>query len=213
MTDESFPLGAGYEAGVVAVAGTLTGRWDHTKPNETTNIRLRAVRFATRAHEGQTRKYTGEPYIIHPLMVALHVANYTHDDEVIAAAVLHDVVEDCGVGVNELHGLFGARVANLVWWLTDQHPPGNGMNRAARKDAEAVRLSFAPPEAQLIKAIDLKDNLPSIVEHAPSFADTYLREKQKLIFMLKAVPDDVRRDAYRMISDAFTQLRNASARA
>lgn len=66
----------------------------------TDKLQVRAARFARDAHKGQSRKYTGRPYIVHPMNVAVLVKNhYTgpHYDEAIAAAWLHDVVEDCGV--------------------------------------------------------------------------------------------------------------------
>ena len=56
----------------------------------------KAIAFAVKAHEGQPRKGTEIPYIFHPLEVGMIVSRITDDEEVIAAAVLHDTVEDCG---------------------------------------------------------------------------------------------------------------------
>ena len=74
----------------------------------------RAVGFAARAHAGQTRKGTDMPYIVHPMEAAAICAGITDDVEVIAAAVLHDVVEDTDATVAEVEELFGHRVAQLV---------------------------------------------------------------------------------------------------
>ena len=74
----------------------------------------RAVGFAARAHAGQTRKGTEMPYIVHPMEAAAICAGITDDVEVIAAAVLHDVVEDTDATVAEVEELFGHRVAQLV---------------------------------------------------------------------------------------------------
>ena len=74
-----------------------------------------AVEFATKAHEGQFRKGTKRPYIVHPIEVADIVTTMTRDPEVICAAVLHDTIEDCaGVTKETLEDRFGERVAMLV---------------------------------------------------------------------------------------------------
>ena len=74
----------------------------------------KAVEFATRAHEGQVRKATDVPYIEHPLEVLDIVKELTEDEDVLCAAVLHDVLEDCGIGYEKLEEEFGERVAFLV---------------------------------------------------------------------------------------------------
>lgn len=74
----------------------------------------KAIRFATEVHEGQLRKGTNIPYILHPLEAATIVGTMTTDDEIIAGAVLHDVVEDTDTTVDEVCELFGERVAQLV---------------------------------------------------------------------------------------------------
>ncbi len=76
-----------------------------------------AYTFALNAHEGQSRK-TGEPYIVHPIDAAMTVADLNLDGAAIAAALLHDVVEDCGVTNDEIGERFGADVARLVEGVT-----------------------------------------------------------------------------------------------
>ena len=73
-----------------------------------------AVAFAVKAHDGMRRKKSGLPYILHPLEAAVIVGTMTDDQNVIAAAVLHDVVEDAGVAIEEIAEKFGARVCELV---------------------------------------------------------------------------------------------------
>lgn len=84
-------------------------------------LEARAHAFATDAHGDidQRRKYTGEPYIVHPIAVAELVRSVPHTPEMIAAALLHDVVEDTPVTIEGIETEFGARVAELVGWLTD----------------------------------------------------------------------------------------------
>jgi (p)ppGpp synthase/HD superfamily hydrolase len=75
-----------------------------------------ALEFATTAHASinQRRKYTGEPYIVHPIAVAELVRSVPHTPEMIAAAYLHDVVEDTPVTIEEIREEFGPQVAELV---------------------------------------------------------------------------------------------------
>lgn len=75
---------------------------------------LTAAEFARKAHEGMVRKGTGIPYINHPLETGVIVSQITDDEEMIAAALLHDVIEDAGVTRKELETLFGERIAALV---------------------------------------------------------------------------------------------------
>lgn len=82
-----------------------------------------AVKFATDAHAGTFRKRDGSPYITHPMEVAVIAATLTDDPEVLAAAVLHDTVEDAGVSVGEIRERFGDRVARLVASETENKRP------------------------------------------------------------------------------------------
>lgn len=78
------------------------------------NVLEEAIIFATHAHEGQKRKSGNIPYILHPLEVANIIATITDDLDTMAAGVLHDTVEDCGVDPREIREKFGPRVAALV---------------------------------------------------------------------------------------------------
>ena len=73
-----------------------------------------AIAFAVRAHDGMRRKKSEAPYILHPLEAAVIVGTMTHDQELIAAAALHDVVEDAGITIEEIGETFGDRVRELV---------------------------------------------------------------------------------------------------
>ena len=139
--------------------------------------------FAHGAHfaVGQLRKYTNEPYIVHPFEVASIVATVpSATPEMIAAAWLHDVVEDTEVTLDQIHLVFGADVAKLVFWLTDTSKPEDG-NRAARKAIDRAHIAAAPAEAQTVKLADLISNTKSIMAHDPEFAKVYLEEKRLLL--------------------------------
>lgn len=144
-----------------------------------------AQRFATNAHAGQLRKYAGIPYIEHPIAVAEIVRSVPHSDEMIAAALLHDVVEDTAVTIEHIFENFGPNVARLVEWLTDVSKPEDG-NRAARKALDREHIAKAPPEAKTIKLADLIDNTSTIKERDPDFWKVYRLEKLALLKVLKA---------------------------
>ena len=142
-----------------------------------------AVAIATAAHAAQTRRYTGEPYVEHAIAVARKVASVFPDTLCVTAAVLHDVVEDTDITVEDLRdwrlGL-GPFVTCLVGDLTDVSRPEDG-NRATRKAIDRAHTARAAPRAKLVKLADLIENSRSIFEHDPGFAPTYAIEKQALL--------------------------------
>lgn len=142
--------------------------------------------YALAAHTacGQVRKYTGEPYINHPFRVASQVQGYGGDRAMVAAALLHDVVEDTQVSVSDIRHHFGSDVAQLVDELTDVSRPSDG-NRAERKALDLAHTATASPRAKTIKLADLFDNTADIVRHDPKFAKTYLAEKHALMEVLR----------------------------
>jgi len=144
-----------------------------------------ALAFATEAHASidQRRKYTGEPYIVHPIAVAELVRSVPHTEAMIAAAYLHDVVEDTPVSLAEIEAQFGAEVAMLVGWLTDVSRPGDG-NRTVRKALDLAHTARAPAAAKTIKLADLIDNTRTISARDPGFWRVYRREKAAMLKVL-----------------------------
>lgn len=149
------------------------------------SLEQRARAFASLKHAevGQLRKYTGEPYINHPKAVAELVRSVPHTEEMIAAAWLHDTVEDTNCTLDEIDNLFGFEVAALVEMLTDVSKPEDG-NRATRKAIDREHTAKASPEGKTIKLADLIDNSHSIIERDPKFAKVYLAEKALLLEVL-----------------------------
>ena len=147
----------------------------------------KARAFATAAHESinHRRKYTGEPYINHPAAVADLVRSVPHTDAMLAAAWLHDTVEDTPVTLADIEREFGAEVANLVEQLTDVSRPGDG-NRRVRKEIDRAHTAKASPAAMTVKLADLIDNAHSILASDPAFAVVYLAEKRQLLEVLHA---------------------------
>ncbi|MCA9029231.1 MAG: bifunctional (p)ppGpp synthetase/guanosine-3',5'-bis(diphosphate) 3'-pyrophosphohydrolase [Planctomycetaceae bacterium] len=139
----------------------------------------KAAEFARVAHEeaDQKRKYSAEPYIVHPEAVAKTVASVTDDEIMIAAAWLHDVVEDTPITLEQIAAEFGDDVARLVDDLTNASKKSDG-NRARRKEIDRQHTAQADPRAKTVKLADLIDNLTGIATSDPEFAKTYLKEKE-----------------------------------
>ena len=159
----------------------------------------KARAFASAAHKGQLRKYTGEEYIVHPAAVAELVASVTDNESMIAAAWLHDTVEDCNVDFKTIARSFGSEVSNLVAWLTDISIPSDG-NREARKRLDRIHIGNASADAQTIKLADLIDNSKSILEFDPGFAKVFMLEKTLLL-----------RELYKGNLELFIQAQNIVA--
>lgn len=137
----------------------------------------RARLFATAAHAAinQRRKYTDDPYIVHPQRVAERVASVPHTPEMIAAAWLHDVVEDTAITIEEIQYEFGTEVAMLVSGLTDISRPEDG-NRKVRKAIDREHSMQQSPACKTVKLADLIDNSLSIRRHGKGFARIFMAE-------------------------------------
>lgn len=142
--------------------------------------------FAIEAHGNQKRKYTGEPYWHHLRDVAERVALLTDDEDVIAAAWLHDVIEDTSQSFGDVSLAFGKRVATMVAALTDiyTHAEFPDQNRAWRKTWEAKRLGCMHPYVRLIKLCDVQSNASSIEAEGGQFAEVWKAEKKVLVAAL-----------------------------
>ena len=155
----------------------------------------RAAKFAKSAHESidQRRKYTNEPYIVHPALVAQTVATVTDDTNMICAAWLHDVVEDTPITLPEIEAEFGEDIAHLVDGLTNVSKLDDG-NRAVRIAIDREHTAGTDSRTKTIKLADLIANLDGIVDQNPGFARKYLAEKEQLLTVLgDGHPDLVKR--------------------
>lgn len=155
-----------------------------SNPNESDLIQ-RARHFATQAHRriDQRRKYSNQPYEVHLKSVAGLVAEVCDDAEMIAAAWLHDTVEDTPATLEDIEREFGAGVAALVDQLTDVSRAHDG-NRAARKAIDREHLAQASPRAKTVKLADLIDNARDICKHDSRFAQVFLQEMAALLLVL-----------------------------
>jgi (p)ppGpp synthase/HD superfamily hydrolase len=142
--------------------------------------------FADRAHGTQMRKYTPERYIVHPVRVMETCRQYDPQLSVLAAALLHDVLEDTPVGRDEMSVFLRTLMSHedaektllLVEELTDVYIKADypQWNRKTRKEKELERITGNSREAQTIKYADILDNCREISSDDPGFARRYLSE-------------------------------------
>lgn len=149
------------------------------------NVISKAWEFAKHAHRNQKRKYSGGPYFDeHCAKVAKVVEEWCQDmpdqiENMIAAALLHDTVEDTDVFIEHIYEEFGPDIGYLVAGLTDVSQPSDG-NRQVRKAMDREHLAKGDIRVQLIKLADMKCNGIDIAEKDKDFAVVYLREMKEL---------------------------------
>jgi myo-inositol-1(or 4)-monophosphatase len=119
----------------------------------------RAILFAVRAHAGTERRGKGFPYIVHPMEAVSIVATITPDQEMLAAAALHDTVEDTDVTIDTIRAEFGDRIATLVDLESDDRPEESWR---VRKQAAIDRLAAAPRDAKIVAIGDKLSNMRAI---------------------------------------------------
>lgn len=169
-------------------------------------VEVLAKHLAQEAHASidQRRKFTDEPYIVHPAQVA-HVVNFHGGTkETVAAAWCHDVVEDTPVPLVRVWEICGSAVAKLVWEVSDVCPLDVG-NRKERKVFELEHIRRGSEESHLIKWADALDNLPSLEAHSPEFALVWVEEKLEMAQVLK-LSASRRRILFDTLGEAKTRL-------
>lgn len=128
----------------------------------------KAIEFATKAHEGQLRKGTKRPYIVHPIEVGDIVSTMTRDEEIISAAILHDTIEDCeGVTKEVLAKEFSDRVA----WIVAQESEDKSKSWIERKATTVKHLCIAPMEVKMVGLADKLSNMRDINRDYPVYGE------------------------------------------
>lgn len=124
----------------------------------------KAINFAVKAHANTERRGKGFPYIVHPLEALAIVATMTSDQELLAAAVLHDTVEDTEVTLDDICAVFGDRVASIVEAESDKFGtvPDEKASWKERKQAAICRLAAAPYDAKIVAMGDKLSNMRAI---------------------------------------------------
>lgn len=128
-------------------------------PSET-SLFDKAAKFAIDAHHNTERRGKGYPYIIHPMEAAAIVATMTNDQELLAAAILHDTVEDTDVTIEEIRERFGDRVAMLV--QNETAPLDDSLTWREKKAAQLKQLADAPHDSKVVALGDKFSNMSGI---------------------------------------------------
>lgn len=144
------------------------------------NVLDRAIVFATKVHKGQFRKGTEIPYILHPMEAAAIVGTMTTDNEIIAGAVLHDVVEDTDTTVQQVQELFGERVSKLV--AAESEDKRENLSAEStwkiRKQETLDHLKTAPIDVKMITLGDKLSNIRAINRDYNTIGDRSLAKIQ-----------------------------------
>ena len=166
----------------------------------------RAIIFAVRSHEGTRRRGKNFPYIIHPLEAMTIVSTITSDQEVLAAAVLHDTVEDADVSLEEIREAFGPRVADLVKAESDVSDPDLTPEQSWRKRKEEAirRLSQASLDSKIVALGDKLSNMRAI-------ARDYIKVGDSLWEMFHVKDRESHEWHYRGLKEALSELSETSA--
>lgn len=167
----------------------------------------KAKLFATEAHNTSKvmRKYSRNPYIIHPQAVVSTLVSYTEDPEILAAAWLHDVIEDTNVTELDLRAEFGDTITDMVVELT---PPSKDEfpDRKVRKIMENEQVKKYSQRAKLIKLADIFDNIGDVRVNDPEFAKIYLPEKLVQLELLRDTHDELWQRVFERVSQELSLL-------
>ena len=173
--------------------------------------------FADAAHGDQKRKYADERYIQHPIRVMKTCQQFGYPLPVLAAAILHDVLEDTDVTQKQIREFLSSMMSepdtnytmSLVTELTDVYTKDKypRLNRRQRKAKEADRLEKINADAQTIKYGDIVDNASGIVEYGADFAPVFLKEGAELLKKMKKGNKDLHQKAIDVIANEMDQLR------
>jgi len=175
------------------------------KPLDTTLLD-RAIVFAVRAHAGTERRGKGFPYIVHPMEAVEIVATMTKDQELLAAAVLHDTVEDTDTTMEQIRTEFGDRIASLV--ASESDIVVDGVNEEdswhARKQAAIDRLARASHDAKMVALGDKLSNMRAI-------ARDYAQQGDALWNLFHAKDRKEHEWHYRGLADSLRELQETFA--
>ncbi len=166
----------------------------------------RAIIFAVNAHAGTERRGKGYPYIVHPLEAMEIVATMTPDQELLAAAALHDTVEDTDVTVEQIRAEFGDRIATLVADESEERPNGLSDEESwhDRKRAAINHLANASHDAKIVALGDKLSNMRAIARDYAEIGDALWNR-----FHSKNPKDHEWH--YRGLADALRELSDTSA--
>jgi guanosine-3',5'-bis(diphosphate) 3'-pyrophosphohydrolase len=177
---------------------------------------LTVLEYAKKAHGEQKRKYIPEPYIVHPIRVMHICKEYTSEGSVLAAALLHDVLEDTPITEQELLSFLytvlptteARKTLRFVIELTDVYTKHDfpQWNRRTRKSKELERLQQISASSQTIKYADILDNATEIVEHDKGFSKVLLNEYKGVLTKLDKGDSVLHRKVITFVEEKITTL-------
>lgn len=124
------------------------------------NMLNQAIVFATKAHEGQLRKVSQSPFIIHPLAVGCLLADAGEEEDIVIAGILHDTIEDTDVTFEQINTKFGENVASLVFGCSEN----KALSWEERKRQTMIDLETAPEKVCIVTCADKIHNLSVSVQ-------------------------------------------------
>lgn len=171
-----------------------------------TSLLDRAIVFAVRAHAGTERRGKGFPYIVHPMEAVGIVATMTNDQELLAAAALHDTIEDTDTTIEQIKSEFGDRVAALVASESEDRKDGISKEESwhARKQAVIERLANAPLDSKIVALGDKLSNMRAI-------ARDYATQGDDLWNLFNAKDPKEHEWHYRGLAKSLSELRDTFA--
>lgn len=179
-----------------------------------------AAIFSLKAHEGQKRKFTDTPFFLHPMEVAVIASSMTDDPEVLAAALLHDAVEDAGVSIDEIEKRFGKRVAALVASETEDKMPGISASVSWLERKKATLSFLQNSRDRGVRILWLSDKLANLRSFVRIFRRegnsmwAKLNQKDRLMHkwyyskILEALSDLSQEEPYRELENCYEVLFN-----
>jgi len=173
-------------------------------------------KFAAEAHAGQKRKYTPEDYIVHPVRVMKLCKKYTNKLPILAAALLHDVLEDTSATKNQIKEFLiklmdkqqADYTVQLVEEMTDVYVKEDfpQWNRKKRKTKEAERIQKTSADAQTIKYADMIDNCIEIVQYDRDFAKVFLNECRNILKKISKGDQELYKQAVETVDEGLLKL-------
>ena len=171
-----------------------------------TDLLDRAIIFAVKAHHNSERRGKGFPYIVHPMEAVEIVATITSDQELLAAAALHDTVEDTDVTLEDIRHEFGDHVASIVEAESDKNIEGVSETDTwmERKQAAIDRLRQAPLDAKIVAMGDKLSNMRAIYRD-------YLTKGDSLWQIFHVSDKSVHEWRYRKLAESLSDLSDTFA--
>lgn len=177
------------------------------------NLLEEAIVYATIMHQGKVRKFGGRPFILHPLEVAQILSTLTDDMEVIAAGILHDVVEDTDGTLDDIQKRFGERVASPVDSETEDEYPGEDRSATWQRRKEGSLLALRKSRDVGIKMLWLADKLSNLRSLSQTYAEQgeamwaslHQGDPEQQLWYYKSVAQALELSLNRMLSREWNQ--------